>query len=305
MRSSSIAEIVGSILSQTFNIQLKVQFFDNVLKLISSKDKLTSYNAASIVAKIGREDELFQFLINEEKIQILIENLQSESSWVVKNSGNILKNLINVSGEELFRNFKPHISEMAKIFTFPSSSLSTQFGQEIEKLGESRLAIFELFSLMIMSSSLTEEMSLIFPLLLSTLTRFQWSSYFHNVFFSMIETVISSSLNTYIDLLSVHNFPQMLLDLIQESSEKKEKSNVPRGCIGHVYKLINLLVNSKVSSINICIHQNESWRAFESSLVTYNEIEAKNIGGKATFNFFENMSSDSFDRNEEPDLIPE
>ena len=65
------------------------------------------------------------------------------------------------------------------------------------------------------------------------------------------------------------------------------------------------MVNSKIPSLSACIQSSESWTDFELNLTSYNEIEAKNIGGKATFNFFENMSSDSFDKAEEPDLIPE
>ena len=303
MQSSSIAEIVGSILTQSFNKEAKVSFFEEVVKLIGSDSKLVSYNSASILAKIGREDELFQYLTKEEKILFLVQNLARVSPWVVKNSALILKNLVSASGEETTKHFKSAIKTLTALLSRPASArIPTQFGLAIEPVGETRLSILELFSLIISSPALVAEFSESLPAVLSLLPRFQLSSYFHNTFFSMVENILSSS-SALIDVLLRHNFPQTLVAMAKTANSSD--SYLARGSKGHVFKLINLMVNSKIPSLSACIQSSESWTDFELNLTSYNEIEAKNIGGKATFNFFENMSSDSFDKAEEPDLIPE
>ena len=303
MQSSSISEIVGSILTQSFNKEEKIKFFENVVKLIASDTKLVSYNSASILGKIGREDELFQYLTQEEKVLFFIENLARGSPWVVKNSALILKNLVSASGEEITKHFKSHIRTLTQLLTQPSSTqIPTQFGLAIEPVGETRLSIMELFALIIASPLLVPEFSESLASILNLMPRFSLSSYFHNTFLSLIENILSSA-SPLIEVLLRHNFPQTLVSIAKTCNSSD--SYLARGSKGHVFKLINLMVNSKIPSINSSIQSSELWTDFEVNLTSYNEIEAKNIGGKATFNFFENMSSDSFDKAEEPDLIPE
>ena len=201
MQSSSIAEIVGSILTQSFNKEAKVSFFEEVVKLIGSDSKLVSYNSASILAKIGREDELFQYLTKEEKILFLVQNLARVSPWVVKNSALILKNLVSASGEETTKHFKSAIKTLTALLSRPASArIPTQFGLAIEPVGETRLSILELFSLIISSPALVAEFSESLPAVLSLLPRFQLSSYFHNTFFSLVENILYSS-SALIDVL--------------------------------------------------------------------------------------------------------
>ena len=302
MQSSSIAEIVGSILTQNFNKEEKIQFFENVVKLIASDNKLVSYNSTSILCKIGKEDELFEYLLQEAKVLILVENLTKSQSWVVKNSALVLKNLIPYSPDQIIKHFKsfiqPLTSQLSKVSDF---QVPTQFGLAIEPVGEARLAVLEIFSLIISSPVLCSEFSDSLPTILNLLPRFYLSSYFHNTFFSLIENILQSSNSSLIEELSRQNFPETLVSMAKTCDE----TCLARSIKGHIFKLINLLVNSKINLIGNCIQSCGLWNEFEVDLRSYNEIEAKVIGGKANFNFFENMSSDSFDKAEEQDLIPE
>ena len=302
MTSSSIAEIVGSILAQSFNSEEKIQFFENVIKLIASDSKLISYNSTAILCKIGKEDELFPYLVKEEKVLMLIQNLAKTPSWVVKNSAFVLKNLITCSGDQIIKHFKSFIQPLtAQISKVSPSQISTQFGLAIEPVGEIRLSILEIFALIISSPVLSSEFLDSLPSILSLLPRFYLSSYFHNTFFSLIENILISSNSALIEEISRQNFPETLVTMAKTCDE----SHLARSIKGHIFKLINLLINSKTPSIDNCIKTCEIWDDFEVNLRIYNENEAKVIGGKANFNFFENMSSESSDKAEEQDLIPE
>lgn len=307
MKSSSIAEIVASILAQSVNKGDKERFLIDVAGLVASREKLTSYNATGIVSKITKEEGLFTVMIQDPILPSLLKNLKSSCPWVVRNSSFILKGLFQASPEDLIPFLKPEVLSISELLLNSqcTSSLQTQFGLSINTIGEARLSILDLFVSLCASSSLIPDISPVLPAILSLFSQFHWSTYFHNTFFSLIEVIITSSFPPYIEILSIHNFPQVLINLAKENTIKSPKFSVPLGCIGHVYKLINLFVNSKIPSISSSLEGYESWPDFESKLQSYNEIEAKNIGGKATFNFFENMSSDSFDKTEEPDLIPE
>jgi len=307
MKSSSIAEIVASILAQNVIKEDKERFLIEVAGLVASQEKLTSYNATGIVAKITKEDSLFSLLTQDPILPSLLRNLRSPCPWVVRNSSLVLKTLLQASPEDLVPYIRPEIASISdSLINSPcTSTLQTQFGLSITTIGEARLSILDLFVSLCSTSSLVPEISPVLPAILGLFPQFHWSTYFHNTFFSLVEAIITNSIQPFIELLSLHNFPQVLISLAKENTVQSPKFSVPLGCIGHVYKLVNLFVNSKIPSISSSLEGYESWPDFESKLQSYNEIEAKNIGGKATFNFFENMSSDSFDKTEEPDLIPE
>lgn len=307
MKSSSIAEIVASILTQSFDKDEKENFFKDVVGLVASREKLTSYNATGIISKITKEDTLFPLLTQAPVLPMLLSNFQSPHPWVIRNTSLLLKFIFQNSPDDLIPFLKPEIQQLSSYLLCPesTSSLPTQFGLTIPTLGEARLSILDLFSSLCTTPCLTPEISPILASILSMFPKYQWSSYFHNTFFSLIEGIITNSIQSYIEILSNHNFPQVLINIAKENSVQNSKFSVPLGCTGHVYKLLNLFVNSKIPSISNSLEEYETWTDFECNLKNYNEIEAKNIGGKATFNFFENMSSDSFDKTEEPDLIPE
>ena len=73
LKSSSISEIVFSILTSKSSLEERKLVLDQVIRLLGSYDYFVSFNASSILSRISKDEEIFQFLIQKPAIDALFE----------------------------------------------------------------------------------------------------------------------------------------------------------------------------------------------------------------------------------------
>lgn len=305
LQSTSVAEMIFSILQQKVNLDERRKLICEIGKRVNDPSVLISYNSAGILGKVGKEEEIFEVLTGEFMVDLLLSHLNSEFKFVVRNSGWVLKYILSLAPEKVVGLVNKEIGNLARILCEDfSPEVQTQFGLKIEKFGEHRLAILDIFSLLCLHAE--AQVVDFIPQILNLFQSFAWNSYFHNSFTSFIESILNSQNKVLVEVLSRSNFPSLLINLTENSLvEAKGKVLISKGNVGHLYKIINILVNSKVDVICDALKVAASWNEFETKLQSYNEVEAKTIGGKVNVNFFDNMSSDSTDKADELDLLPE
>lgn len=307
IKSSSIADITYLILTSKGNLDERRGLLAETTKLISSKNYMVSFNASGILCRISKEEEIYQYFISEEIVERILDYISSADVWVVRNAGNAIKCILTSSGESVVQYISKRIGQFADILCRESEGkILTQFGVEVQTFGEHRLIILELFVVLCNFPTLVNEMSKEIGRIVLLLEKYKWNSYFHHAFTVFIEALISSSAKEYIEALVNADFPQILIDIATYNVLDCKKYSTTIGCTGHVYKMINSLINSKIDSISTSIGDIDGWELFKVKLDDYNDIEGKNVSGKSNINFFENMSSeDSYEKPEENDLIPE
>ncbi|OMJ74819.1 hypothetical protein SteCoe_26160 [Stentor coeruleus] len=307
IKSSSIADIVYLILTSKGDLDKRHELLAETTKLISSKNYMVSFNASGILCRISKEEEIYQYFISEMIIGQILDKISSADIWVVRNAGNVIKCILGSSGDLVVQYINKRIGQFADILCGESEGkILMQFGVEVQSFGEHRLIILELFVLLCNFPSLVSEISKEIERIVLLLEKYKWSSYFHHAFTVFIEALLNSSAKEYIEALVNADFPQILIDIATYNVLDCKKYSTTIGCTGHVYKMINLLVNSKIDSISTSMGIIDGWELFQVKLDCYNDIERETVNGKSNINFFENMSSeDSYEKAEENDLIPD
>lgn len=304
IRSTSISEILLSILQQKGFFDERVSLVEGICRVVLSPDALISANAAGILLKITKDDEIFTCFSSEAIVNCLLQGMLSDLYCVAKNSGLVMKNLLSISDVSLITLIKPHILALSNIVcSVPKTEILTQFGVKIKPFGEHKVIILDILA--VLCSFTLPELNICLPNILALLPIYEWSTYFHNSYAGLIDSILTNKSSDLIQILIDTNFPNMLIELAEIPCISTPKGLIPKGSIGHLYKLMNLLVNSNLMVIEENLKFLEKWKEFEEKLGKYNEIEAKYIGGKVNINFFDNMSSDSTDKADEIDLIPE
>ena len=304
IRSTSVSEILLSILQQNGFIDERISLAEGICKVVLSPDALISANAAGILLKITKDDEIFPCFSSEAIASCLLNGLLGDSPCVAKNSGLVVKNLLLISPQSLVPFIRPYILALSGVVCSVSNAeILSQFGVKIKPFGEHKVILLDIFA--ILCSFNMPELSTCLTNILALLPLYDWSTYFHNSYAGLIESIINSKSSELVQILIESNFTNMLIELAEKSYTSTPKGLIQKGSIGHLYKLINLLVNSNLVAIEENFKFLENWKEFEGKLGKYNEIEAKYIGGKVNINFFDNMSSDSTDKADEIDLIPE
>jgi hypothetical protein len=274
-------------------------------KLLNQGDAMVSANCTGILIKVLKDDELFNALVSTSMIDQLFLHLKSDKNFTIKNSLTVLKHLLTQSPDIIKTDLCKNLSLLSSILCSSSpSTQSTQFGNSIKTFGEHRLLVLEIFSLLCTQSE--ESLCPFIPSVLSLFPLYQWNSYFHSSFTSLIESILNSQNKNLIETLTKSDFPGQLIALAQDPQVQiTENLSIPKGLIGHLFKIINLLANSQIECVSGSMKNVNLWKDFEPRLNCYNEVEARNIGGKVNVNFFDNMSSDSTDKADEIDLLPE
>ncbi|OMJ94561.1 hypothetical protein SteCoe_2205 [Stentor coeruleus] len=307
IKSSSIADFTYLILTSKGDLDKKRELLAETTKLIGSKNYMISFNSSGILCRISKEEEIYQYLISKEIFEFILDYISSADTWVVRNAGSVIKYILTSSGESVIQYISKRIKHLADILCRESEEkILMQFGVEVRCFGEHRLIILELFVLLCNFPTLVSEISKEIKRIVLLLENYKWNSYFHHAFTVFIEALLSSSAKEYIDELVNTDFPQILIDIATYNILDCKKYSTTLGCTGHVYKMINSLVNSKIDSISISMGDINGWEIFKAKLDIYNDVEGKNVSGKSNINFFENMSSeDSYEKAEENDLIPD
>ncbi|OMJ83268.1 hypothetical protein SteCoe_15857 [Stentor coeruleus] len=307
LKSSSVAEIVYTIISSKGFYDERRMILIEIVSLIESADLMTSYNANSVLCRLNKDDDIYQELLSKEVFDKLLCFVKGKKTYIIRNAGGVVKNVLNLSGETVSEHFVKKVSGFVDILCLDGDEkIITQFGVEVKCFGEHRLIVLEIMVLICNFPILVNEVSNEINRIINLLDTYKWSSYFHHAFTGFIEALINTSANEYVKALLKAEFPQILIELASSSVVKCKKFSTASGCTGHVYKMINLLVNSKIEAITTSMDLMERWVGFHPKLDDYNEIESKNIGGKANINFFDNLSSeDSGEKAEENDLIPD
>lgn len=302
--STSISEIMQSIIQQKGYIEERKLLIQKLCDLVSSPNRLTSTNSSNILQKLSKDDEIFSHFSSEPTSSQILSHLKSSVPTTLKNAGQLIKSLLSASPESIIPLLTPHLSLFSDIICKEDDKLlPTQFGIKIRPFGEHKIVILEIFA--ILCTYNIPELRICLPNILGLLPKYPWSSYFHNSFIVLIDSIINNQSIDLVQILINENFPQTLISLAEDSSILANKTQIPKGFVGHLYKLINVLANSKIMAIEENLKLTEKWTDFQGKLGKYNEIEAKNIGGKINVNFFDNMSSSSTDKADELDLIPE
>jgi hypothetical protein len=307
LKSSSISEIVSSIMNTKSNITERKKILCEIVKLIGSDEYIASFNAAQILIKINKDDEIFLYLTQPGLFDTVFEFLYNSHTWVVRNAGSVIKFLINNSDENFPAYLKDKIYRLKVVLEREAGfTIKTQFGVDIKPFGEDRITVLELFGIFCNFPSLHEEVGGSIDIIISLFSNYLWSSSFHNAFTVFIENIISSQSYILIKSLVDTNFAQKIIEMAHNSYTQFPHFSTQIGSIGHIYKIINLFLNSSITPIINSIEKSENWSNFQEKLKKYNETEAKNIGGKINMNFFDNMSSEySNEKLEEQDIIPE
>lgn len=307
IKSSSIAEIISSILGSESRHEEKQDMLRELIERLASADYMTSFNSAQVISRLNKDEDTFQRLLQQGAVDKIFSFLQVTHTWVVRNAGNVLKFILNSSGEVILPFVAGKVGYLVDVLQRePLERIPTAFGVEIKPFGEDRLMALELCSILCNFPVFHQEIGSYLEKILGLFPEYLWSSYFHNAFTIFIENIVASSSSLLITPLVQSGFPQTLIEMASNSSVDCRKFTTQIGSIGHVYKILNILTNSKIPLILDFIESQSGWTNFEEKLALYNEAEAKSIGGKANMNFFDNMSSeDSGERCEEPDFIPE
>lgn len=307
LKSSSIADIVYTLLSSKGPFDERQALLTETILLLGSEDLMTSYNASGVLCRLNKDDDIYQELLSAEAFEKLLSFFIRKEPYVVRNAGGVVKNVLTLSGETVAEHFIKKVSGFVDILSLDGDGkIVTQFGVEVKCFGEHRLVVLEILVLICNFPALVSEVSNEISRVIVLLDKYKWSSYFHQAFTGFIEALVNTSANEYAKALLNADFPQILIKLACSSTVQCKKFSTTSGCTGHVYKMINLLLNSKIEAITTSMNLMEGWGGFQPKLDDYNEIENKNIGGKANINFFENLSSeDSGEKAEENDLIPE
>ncbi|OMJ71131.1 hypothetical protein SteCoe_30742 [Stentor coeruleus] len=307
LKSSSIADIIYTILSNKGYFDERRILLTETVMLIGSTDLMSSYNANFILCRLNKDDDIYEELLSKEVFEKLLDFVKRKEPYVVRNAGGVVKNILNFSGETVSDHFVKKISGFIDILCLDTDEKCiTQFGAEIKCFGEYRLVVLEILVLICNFPPLVSEVSKEISRVIVLLDKYKWSSYFHHAFTGFIEALVNNSSNEYVKALLDADFPQILIENACSSVVQYKKFSTTNGYTGHIYKMINLFVNSKIEAITTSMNLMDVWMSFQKKLDDYNEIESKNIGGKANINFFENLSSeDSGEKAEENDLIPD
>lgn len=308
LKSSSIAEIITSIVSSKPNHEEIHKIITEVVLLLSSSEYMASFNASQILCRLKQEEQPFKLLVEAENIEKLFEYLQKQETWVVRNAGNVLKYALGNSAEVVIPLIAGKVKSLADVLQKDTNcEIPTSFGAKITPFGEDRLMALDLFASFSNFPELHEEISNCLPGVLQLFEKFVWSSYFHNAFTILLENLLTSQSSLLILSLANSGFIQCLLAMAEDNLFDCGKFKTQIGSIGHVYKIINILINCKHAEVVGLIEAQENWPSFQEKLTNYNTVEEKSIGGgRKNMNFFDNMSSDdSSEKMEEPDLIPE
>lgn len=302
--STSISEIIQSLIHQKPYLEERKSLILQLCDLVSSPNRSSSSNSSSILQKLTKDDDLFPFFSSDSTFSRILNHLKSSSPTTIKNAGQIIKSFLLTSPQAALPLITPHLPLLTSTITQEDPNLlPTQFGIKQMRFGEHKLVLLDIFASLCTHN--IPELVTFLPSILGLLPKYPWSSYFHNSFTVLIESILSNQSIDLVQVLISSNFPQTLVDLAEDSFIPTSKTQVPKGFTGHLYKLINLLVNSRILAIEENLKITKTWTEFQGKLGKYNEIEAKNIGGKVNVNFFDNMSSSSTDKADELDLIPE
>ena len=160
LKSSSISEIVFSILTSKSSLEERKLVLDQVIRLLGSYDYFVSFNASSILSRISKDEEIFQFLIQKPAIDALFEFFKKDEVWVIRNAGTVLKYVLNGSGDSIALHLKDKISCLANILKRdPEVTIPTTFGLNIKPFGEDRLTALELLSVLLNFPIVFEEIA--------------------------------------------------------------------------------------------------------------------------------------------------
>ena len=168
IRSSSISEIVSSIISSKSRIDGRKEILEGVITLLGSTDYMTSFNAAQILLRISKEEEIFHLCLVEQNFEAIFNFLQSKEIWIIRNAGNVIKYILNSFGEDVAPFLTSKIGLLTDVLQRESeSTIPTSFGLTIKAFGEDKLIILELCSILCNFPVLHSELPVLVDIIVS------------------------------------------------------------------------------------------------------------------------------------------
>ena len=293
------------------------QLISTLIQLLTQGKHLQALNSSNIIIDfIARSSEnmskdLIEVLVNDTSIQTLFTCLQSEDSFRVVASLNILKALLQANLRVSLKTvtdhyfsgqvFQSNLSLLTQVLRrHKSQTFTNTMKLEYEPLGEDRLKVIELVSILmrIPDDSLIQVLinSGIFDAVHDLFFAYPWHSILHNTF----ESIVAHVINTDNEVL-IHHFlleGEFLHKIVQTCADQPGKHRL--GHLGVVHKIANMVKNSGNPLVFERLAGNEFWERFVNGyLEKRNKLDYFQLGDLSRR--IKSTSSESFEVQNESD----
>jgi SIT4 phosphatase-associated protein len=313
--SKSIVEIIVKIL--TFDAGSPEFFLQErrnlVQLLISSLATAADYNvqfAGSILSDICSKSpeiqpckELIDVIINAENLKLYFDCISYDDTFKPIAGTNLLKNIINLSLKPEFSNLfeKVDLPLIAienlekiqeKLATPSKICIKGSFGEDIYTLGETRLRLIELVTILLKidNSTLYEKIaeSKVFDEIIKLFFELPWNSMLHNA----VDCLVLGAINTRSDVLinSILISSNLLEKIVTTGLGTQTRHRL--GIMGYITKISNFLKNSENDAVIECLRKTQRLEEFNKIyLESRNTFESKQLG-EANKNFESSSESE-------------
>ena len=268
----------------------------NFIKLLTQGKRFQVLNCSNIIIDFiirsaeNMSKDLIEVLISDPSIQTLFTCLQSEDSFRVVASVNILNTLLQANlrvslktvTEHYFSGqvFQDNLTWLIKVLRRPKSTTKLNTMKlEYEPLGEDRLKVVELVSVLtrIPDDNLIQVLanSGIFEAVQDLFFTYPWHSFLHNIFENIVAHVINSQNEVLIQNAVLGN--EFLQKVFRACTEQQGKHRP--GLLGVVHKIANMIKNSGNPLVFGKIAGNEMWANFvDGYLEKRNKLDYLQLG---------------------------
>lgn len=268
----------------------------NFIQTLAQGKRLQVVNSSNVIIDFiirsaeNMSKDLIEVLISDPSIQTLFTCLQSDDSFRVVASVNIIKTLLQANlrvslktvTEHYFSGqvFQDNLTWLIKVLSRPKSrTMLNTMKLEFEPLGEDRLKVVELVSVLtrIPDDNLIQVLanSGIFEAVQDLFFSYPWHSFLHNIFENIVAHVISSQNEVLIqNAVLRHEFLQKIVGTCVEQQGKHRP-----GLLGVVHKIANMIKNSGNPLVFERLVGNELWSNFVNGyLERRNKLDYLQLG---------------------------
>ena len=293
------------------------QLISDLIHLLTHGKQLQVLNSSHIIIDLisrsceNLSKDLIDVLINDTSIQTLFTCLQSADSFQVVASLNILKTLLQANLKVSLKTvtdhyfsgqvFKSNLALLIQILLkTKTQTLTNTMKLEYEPLGEDRLKVIELVSILIRipDDNLIQVLidSGIFATVHELFFSYPWHSLLHNI----IENIVAHVINSENEVL-IHHFllkGEFLQRVVQVCIDQQGKHRY--GLLGVLHKIANMLKNSANPLVFESLAGNEMWLKFVAGyLEKRNRLDYLQLGEFSRK--VKSASSESFEIQNESD----